>query len=148
MIYHKPRLLWSKTLSTKIKAADKQTKSKKKTDLRSSNQAKSIIDILENQSAEDIIKIDLRGKSSIADFMIIASGRSNRHVSALTDYVKRGLKEAGDQKLGIEGLEQCDWVLIDAGDVILHIFRPEVREYYALEKLWSLPTLQNELPTT
>ena len=100
--------------------------------------------ILEEQSAEDIVRIDLRGKSSIADFMIVASGRSNRHVSALADYVQRGLKGTGHDKLGVEGLEQCDWVLIDAGDVIVHMFRPEVREYYALEKMWSVPSLQDD----
>lgn len=71
--------------------------------------------------------------------MIVASGRSNRHVNALADYVQRGLKEAGHTKLGIEGQEQCDWVLLDAGDVIVHLFRPEVREFYALEKMWMLP---------
>jgi len=105
-----------------------------------------ILDILDTQSAADIIKLDLRGKSSIADFMVVASGRSNRHVNALADYVLRGLKEIGHQKLGVEGLAQCDWVLIDAGDVILHLFRPEVREFYALEKMWSVPSLQKDKP--
>lgn len=110
------------------------------------NVAAKIIEILEAQSAENIVRLDLRGKSSICDDMIVASGRSNRHVSALADYVKRGLKEVGEEKLGIEGLEQCDWVLIDAGDVILHLFRPEVREYYALEKMWSVPPLGDDAP--
>lgn len=100
-----------------------------------------VLEILGTQSADDIVTIDLAGKSSIADFMIVASGRSNRHVSALADYVQRGLKELGHAKLGVEGMVQCDWVLIDAGDVILHLFRPEVREYYDLEKMWSLPTM-------
>ena len=98
-----------------------------------------ILDILDEQSAEDIVKLSLRGKSSICDYMIVATGRSNRHVSALADYVQRELKEKKKKKLGIEGMEQCDWVLIDAGDVIVHLFRPEVREFYALEKMWSLP---------
>lgn len=71
--------------------------------------------------------------------MIVSSGRSNRHVNALADYVIRDLKEAGHKSLGIEGLEACDWVLIDVGDVILHIFRPEVRVFYNLEKIWSVP---------
>jgi len=71
--------------------------------------------------------------------MIVASGRSNRHVGALADYVVRGLKEQGHKSLGIEGLEASDWVLIDVGDVLLHIFRPEVRAFYNLEKIWSLP---------
>ncbi len=84
--------------------------------------------------------LDLRGKSSVTDIMIVASGRSNRHVSALSDYVLRGLKEIGMKSLGVEGQEQADWVLIDAGDVVLHVFRPEVREYYAIEKMWSVPS--------
>lgn len=71
--------------------------------------------------------------------MIVSSGRSNRHVNALADYVIRDLKEAGHKNLGIEGLEACDWVLVDVGDVILHIFRPEVRVFYNLEKIWSVP---------
>ena len=101
--------------------------------------AESIFNILDKQSAEEIISIDLQGKSSIADYMIVASGRSNRHVHALADYVKRGLKEFGIDKLGIEGEDQCDWVLVDAGDVIVHLFKPEVREFYAIEKLWTMP---------
>ncbi len=71
--------------------------------------------------------------------MIVASGRSNRHVSALSDYLLRELKEMGHKDLGIEGLEGCDWVLVDIGDVIVHIFRPEVRVFYNLEKIWAVP---------
>lgn len=108
--------------------------------------AAKILEILETQSAEEIVQIDLEGKSSIADYMIVATGRSNRHVSALSDYVQRGLKELGHAKLGVEGMEQCDWVLIDAGDVIVHLFRPEVREFYALEKMWSVPRVGDDAP--
>ena len=110
-----------------------------KTGISADDLAAIINEILEEQSAEEIVRLDLRGKSSICDYMIVASGRSNRHVNALADYVQRGLKQHGLEKLGIEGMEQCDWVLIDAGDVIVHLFRPEVREFYALEKLWSVP---------
>ena len=95
--------------------------------------------ILDENSAQDIIEIDIQGKSSVADYMLVASGRSNRHVSALSDYVLRGLKEQGFKSLGIEGKETGDWILIDVGDVILHIFRPEVRLFYNLEKIWSVP---------
>ena len=95
--------------------------------------------VLDENSANDVIEIDIRGKSSIADYLLVASGRSNRHVSALADYVQRGLKERGMKNLGVEGQEASDWVLIDAGDVILHIFRPEVRVFYNLEKIWSVP---------
>ncbi len=110
----------------------------KSTRQNSAELADFITDILAQQSAEDIVRLDLAGKSSIADIMIVASGRSNRHVSALSDYILRGLKDIGLKKLGIEGNHQNDWVLIDAGDVIVHMFRPEVREFYALEKLWSV----------
>ena len=98
-----------------------------------------IQNILDKNSANDVTEIDIRGKSSIADYLIVASGRSNRHVSALADYVQRGLKEQGMKDLGVEGQEASDWVLIDAGDVILHIFRPEVRVFYNIEKIWSVP---------
>ena len=101
--------------------------------------ATTVVDILDENSAQDVLEIDISEKSSVADFMIVASGRSNRHVGALADYVQRGLKELGMKDLGVEGLESSDWVLIDAGDVILHIFRPEVRAFYNLEKIWSLP---------
>jgi len=98
-----------------------------------------ILGVLDENSAQDVIEIDIRGKSSIADYLIVASGRSNRHVSALADYVQRALKERGFKELVVEGQEAADWVLIDAGDVILHVFRPEVRVFYNLEKMWSVP---------
>ena len=98
-----------------------------------------IQEILDENSAQDVIEIDIRGESSIADYLLVASGRSNRHVSALADYVQRGLKERGFKDLVVEGQEASDWVLIDAGDVILHVFRPEVRVFYNLEKMWSVP---------
>ena len=92
---------------------------------------------LEDAKAEDIVTIDLTGKSSIADAMLIASGRSDRHVNAVADRVLRTLKDSGMGSVPAEGLEACDWVLIDTGDVIVHIFRPEVREFYNLEKMWQ-----------
>lgn len=98
-----------------------------------------IQEVLDENSAQDVIEIDIRGKSSIADYLLVASGRSNRHVSALADYVQRGLKDRGMKDLVLEGQNASDWVLIDAGDVILHIFRPEVRVFYNLEKMWSVP---------
>ena len=98
-----------------------------------------ILSILDEHSAQDTIEIDVRGKSSVTDYMIVTSGRSNRHVGALADYVLRSLKELGHKDLGVEGLEGCDWVLIDAGDVIVHLFRPEVRVFYNIEKIWSVP---------
>ncbi len=92
---------------------------------------------LEDAKAEEVITIDLHGRSPMGDFMIIASGRSNRHVGAVADQLLRKLKDIGEGSAKVEGLPQCDWVLIDTGDIIVHIFRPEVREFYKLEKMWT-----------
>ena len=97
-----------------------------------------ILSRLDDDKAQDIVLIDLKGKSPMADSMIVASGRSHRHVGALADHVMRALKEAGFGKARVEGLPHCDWVLIDAGDVIVHLFRPEVRTFYNIEKIWSV----------
>jgi len=97
-----------------------------------------ILNRLDDDKAQDIVLIDLKGKSPMADSMIVASGRSHRHVGALADHVMRALKEAGHGKARVEGLPHCDWVLIDAGDVIVHLFRPEVRTFYNIEKIWSV----------
>lgn len=97
-----------------------------------------ILDTLDDDKAEDIVAIDLRGKSSVTDFMVIASGRSARHVNALADHLLRALKEAGRGSARVEGLQACDWVLIDIGDIVIHLFRPEVRTFYNLEKMWSV----------
>lgn len=94
-------------------------------------------DCLEDAKAEDIVTIALEPKTALADHMVIASGRSNRHVSAIADQLVDKLKASGARDLRIEGVPQCDWVLVDAGSVIVHLFRPEVRSFYNLEKLWS-----------
>jgi ribosome-associated protein len=99
--------------------------------------ARLVVQQLDDDKAENILNIPLSGKSPMADAMIVASGRSARHVSALADHVARKLKEAGASQVRIEGLPNADWVLIDAGDVIVHIFRPEVREFYNLERIWG-----------
>ena len=91
---------------------------------------------LDDMKAEDIVTIDLTGKSSIADLIVVASGRSNRHVGAVADRVLEDLAAAG-VRARVEGQPYCDWVLIDAGDVIIHVFRPEVRAFYNLEKMWA-----------
>jgi ribosome-associated protein len=96
-----------------------------------------VLDILSDGKAEDIVTIDLAGKTTIADAMVVASGRSQRHVGALADQVLEKLKSEGVKGTRVEGLPLCDWVLIDAGDVVVHIFRPEVRQFYNLEKMWS-----------
>jgi len=96
-----------------------------------------VLDTLEDAKAEDVVCIDIKGKTSIGDQMVEASGRSQRHVGAVADHLVRKLKDEGFGRVRVEGLPHCDWVLIDASDVIVHIFRPEVREFYNLEKMWS-----------
>jgi ribosome-associated protein len=95
---------------------------------------------LDDDQAQDVVVIDLRGKSPIADYIVVASGRSQRHVGALSDHLARALKTQGYGKAHIEGMPQADWVLIDAGDVIVHLFRPEVRAFYRIEQIWSHET--------
>jgi ribosome-associated protein len=96
-----------------------------------------ILDCLDDAKAEEIVAVDITGKSSLADHMVVASGRSQRHVGAVADQMVTALRDAGYGKPRIEGLPHCDWVLVDAGDVIVHIFRPEVREFYNIEKMWQ-----------
>ena len=92
---------------------------------------------LDDDKAEDIVAIDLAGKTPMADYMVVATGRSGRHVAAIADHVMRRLKEDGFGLARAEGMTQGDWVLIDAGDIVIHIFRAEVREFYRLEKMWA-----------
>lgn len=91
---------------------------------------------LTDEKAEDIVTIDLRGKSAMADYMVVCSGRSSRQVAALSEKLTQKVKEDFGRNSKIEGKDQGDWVLIDTGDVIVHVFRPEVREFYQLEKMW------------
>ncbi|WP_460272815.1 ribosome silencing factor [Celeribacter sp. ULVN23_4] len=98
-----------------------------------------VTNFLDQDKAEDIVSIDLHGKSEVADYMVICSGRSTRQVSALAEKLSDTLKQQHGIFSRVEGKEQGDWVLIDAGDVIVHIFRPEVREFYQLEKMWMSP---------
>ena len=95
-----------------------------------------ILSRLDDMKAEETVTIDLRGKSAFSDYMIVTSGRANRHVGAIAENVAKALKETGIKSIHVEGLPNCDWVLIDSGDVIVHVFRPEVREFYNLERLW------------
>ena len=98
---------------------------------------KVVLETLDGAKAENVVVIDLEGKTSIGDHMVIASGRSQRHVGAVADHLIKDLKDEGFGRARVEGLPQGDWVLIDAGDVIVHLFRPEVRDFYNLEKMWS-----------
>ena len=98
-----------------------------------------ILTSLEDDKAEDIVKINLSGKSEMADYMVIASGRSTRQVAAISDHLVDMLKQKHGRLSKVEGKDAGDWVLIDTGDVIVHVFRPEVREFYQLEKMWLSP---------
>lgn len=94
---------------------------------------------LDENKAEDITSLDLHDKCSFTDFMVVASGRSARHVSSLADHVVDDVRKAGGHVMSVEGKETGDWVLIDAGDVVVHIFRPEIRQFYNIEKMWAIP---------
>jgi ribosome-associated protein len=100
-----------------------------------------ILSSLDDDKAEDLVTIDLSDRSSLCDSIVIATGRSARHVTSLAENLARRLKEWGLSGVGMEGLTQGDWVLIDAGDVIVHVFRAEVRTYYDLEGMWSVGEL-------
>lgn len=101
-----------------------------------------VIASLEDSKAEDLLNINIQGKSALGDYMIVASGRSHRHVGAIADHLLRDLRSKGFGTPKTEGLQGCDWVLIDTGDIIIHIFRPEVRDFYGLEKMWLMPDQQ------
>ena len=98
---------------------------------------KLILSRLDDMKAEETVTIDLRGKSAFSDYMVVTTGRVNRHVGAIAENVTKGLKETGIKTIHVEGMSNCDWVLIDSGDVVVHVFRPEVREFYNLERLWT-----------
>ena len=97
---------------------------------------------LDDAKAEDTVTIDLTGKTTIGDYMVVTSGRSNRQVGAIADRLAKAFGEAGIRGVRVQGLPHCDWVLVDAGDVIVHIFRPEVRTFYNLEKMWAAEPAQ------
>ncbi|MFV3130132.1 ribosome silencing factor [Niveispirillum sp. KHB5.9] len=97
-----------------------------------------ILSVLEEDLAEDTVKIDLRGKTSMADYLVITTGKSARQVGAMADHLTRRLRDLGIHAGNPEGYPQCDWVLVDSGDVIVHLFRPEVRAFYCIEKMWGV----------
>jgi ribosome-associated protein len=105
----------------------------------------SILSELDDDKAEEIVQIDLRGKAAIGDYMVVCSGRSTRQVSSIADKVAQMVKDDYGRTPRVEGKDTGDWVLIDTGDVIVHVFRPEVREFYQLEKMW-MPTDTPEAP--
>lgn len=105
-----------------------------------------LLTVLDDAKAEDIISLDLAGKTSLADAMIVASGRSDRHVGAIAERIMGAMRDMRLPSPRVEGMPVCDWVLIDAGDVIIHLFRPEVRGFYNLEKLWGVGRPQEGAP--
>ena len=133
-IQRKDRSLTKSVLSRDSEVSAPVTVSKHRPDAEET--LSTILDRLDNMKAEETVTIDLRGKSSLADYMIVTSGRANRHVGAIAENVMKDLSECGIKGVHVEGLPNCDWVLIDSGDVIVHVFRPEVRAFYNLEKMW------------
>lgn len=117
-------------------AAENEMPQVAKSDLGGAELLELIIQSLESDKAEDIVQIDLRGRSSIGDYMVVASGRSTRQVAAMSEKLVDKIKQTTGRTSKIEGKDTGDWVLIDTGDVIVHVFRPEVREFYQLEKMW------------
>lgn len=104
-----------------------------------------VLDCLDDAKADNTTMINITDKSSLGDYMVVTSGRSNRHVSAICDQLLRTLKEAGLGSPRVEGLSQGDWVLIDNGDIIIHVFRPEIREFYNIEKMWQTPDIDDTM---
>lgn len=127
--------------------AKKPTQSRSKADVADTLLAEMTAS-LEDHKAEDVVVIDLAGKSTIADFMVIASGRSSRQVTTMAEHLAQIAKSHGAKSSTLEGLSQADWVLLDAGDVIVHLFRPEVRDFYNLEKMWNIDITETEQPTS
>jgi ribosome-associated protein len=107
-----------------------------------------IREVLEDHKAEETVVIDLQGKSTIGDYMVIASGNSSRQVVALAEHLVQSLKKRGLPTVKPEGLRQGDWVLVDAGNVIVHLFRPEVRDFYNLEKMWEANLTETDVSST
>tara|TARA_Y100001970_G_C14258075_1_gene877122 strand:- start:8124 stop:8525 length:402 start_codon:yes stop_codon:yes gene_type:complete len=104
-----------------------------------------VIAFLSDAKAEDVVQINLLGKSSVADFMIIATGRSQRQVKSISQRIREMFKSNGVREISVEGEQNSDWILVDVGDLVIHLFRPEVREFYNLEKMWSAEMPSDDL---
>jgi ribosome-associated protein len=135
-----------KPLSTKRKTATRAEADKLTPSVAESTLA-AVLTSLEDSKAEEIIAINIEGKSALADRIVIASGRSHRHVAACAEHLIQALKDNGFGIARIEGMPAADWVLIDQGDIIIHLFRPEVRAFYNIEKMWAMPDEDSEKDT-
>jgi ribosome-associated protein len=128
---------------------DKPASVNKKSDMAAVESALSaILTSLDDSKAEDVVTIDIEGKSAMCDRLVIASGRSHRHVAALAEHLLTAIKDAGHGVARVEGMPNADWVLIDQGDVIIHLFRPEVRAFYNIEKMWQVPDIEQDAEST
>lgn len=119
-----------------VQSAHAMSEAAAESELSSEEALKIVLASLEDSKAEETLPIDISGKSPLFDHIVVTTGRSHRHVSAIADHLLRDVKTAGLGRASVEGLPACDWVLVDTGDVVVHIFRPEVREFYNIEKIW------------
>jgi ribosome-associated protein len=126
------------------KSTAKTVEASNAADARARQLLKLVEKSLDDDKAEDIVSVDLAGKSAIADYMVIATGRNTRQLAAMAHHVAEKLTKAGAKPIGIEGLSQGDWVLVDGNDIIVHLFRPDVRKLYSLEKMWGLDQVEPE----
>ncbi|RYE56981.1 MAG: ribosome silencing factor [Rhizobiaceae bacterium] len=129
------------TVHAKGVAANAYSRSMERSETAAAKALKLVLESLDDSKAENVTSIDIAGKSALGDYMVVVSGRSNRHVTAIAEHLIDDLKAEGFGSPRIEGLETGDWVLIDSGDIIVHIFRPEIREFYNLEKMWAAPEM-------
>lgn len=132
------------TVHTKGRATAPAPKSQERGADAAARALELVLASLEDSKAEDVVSIDIAGKSALGDHMVVASGRSTRHVTAICEHIISDLKDEGFGNARVEGLDAGDWVLIDTGDIIVHVFRPEVRAFYNIEKMWSAPELEGE----
>lgn len=131
------------TVHAKGSAKTAFPKSPDRSDDAAARALKLVLESLEDSKAEEIVTIDIAGKSALGDYMVVVSGRSNRHVTAIADHLMSDLREEGLGRARIEGLEAGDWILIDTGDIIVHVFRPEIREFYNIERMWAAPDMED-----